>query len=174
MPAEPELDLKRAAEVIGDIDRILQWQGRHEKERDRRFVELGRCLCEVRANQYWRYEKLDSFDDFLEKRFPGSRRKAYYYMAIHEQLPRPMHAHLGDIGWSKAKELTRVARHEGPSFNSNDWFDRARELSSEELKQAVEKAITGQSEPYELLYFKIYKTQLKVIERALETAARLL
>jgi hypothetical protein len=29
-----------------------------------------------------------SFDEFLEKKFPESRGKAYYFMAIHEQLPR--------------------------------------------------------------------------------------
>jgi hypothetical protein len=40
----------------------------------------------VRAGQ-WRVEKLASFDDFLEKRFPESRRKAYYVMSIHEHLP---------------------------------------------------------------------------------------
>ena len=31
-------------------------------------------------------ERLSSFDDFLAKRFPESRRKAYYLMAIHENL----------------------------------------------------------------------------------------
>jgi hypothetical protein len=40
----------------------------------------------VRAGQ-WRVEKLASFDDFLAKRFPESRRKAYYVMSIHEHLP---------------------------------------------------------------------------------------
>jgi hypothetical protein len=50
---------------------------------DVRFVELGQYLCEVRAKQYWRVENLKSFDEFLEKRFFDSRRKAYYLMAIH-------------------------------------------------------------------------------------------
>jgi hypothetical protein len=45
-------------------------------ERDTKFVELGRYLCEVRAGQYWRVENLESLDDFLETRFPGSKRKA--------------------------------------------------------------------------------------------------
>ena len=54
-----------------------------ESERDTKFVELGRYLCEVRAGQYWRLEKLKSFDEFLERRFPESRRKAYYLMSIH-------------------------------------------------------------------------------------------
>ena len=37
----------------------------------------GPQLCEVRAGQYWRLDNLGSFDEFLERRFPGSRRKAY-------------------------------------------------------------------------------------------------
>ena len=73
--------------MLGKIDEILAWEQRRETERDTKFVELGRYLCEVRAGQYWRLEKLKSFDDFLEKRFPGSRRKAYYLMSIHEHLP---------------------------------------------------------------------------------------
>jgi hypothetical protein len=31
-------------------------------------------------------EKLKSFDEFLARRFPESRRKAYYLMSIREQL----------------------------------------------------------------------------------------
>jgi non-ribosomal peptide synthetase component E (peptide arylation enzyme) len=58
------------------------------RERDSKFVELGRYLCEVRAGQYWRVDNVHSFDEFLERKFPESRRKAYYLMAIHERLPR--------------------------------------------------------------------------------------
>ena len=83
----PKLDRKRAVFVLTKIDEILAWERRNEAERDTRFVELGRYLCEVRAGQYWRVEKLASFDDFLERRFPESRRKAYYLMSIHEHLP---------------------------------------------------------------------------------------
>ncbi len=56
--------------MLGKIDEILAWEKQKEMERDTRFVELGRYLCEVRAGQYWRVEKLASFDDFLERRFP--------------------------------------------------------------------------------------------------------
>jgi hypothetical protein len=49
-------------------------------------------LCEARAKQYWRLDNLKSFDEFLEKRFADSRRKAYYLIAIHEKLARiPKH-----------------------------------------------------------------------------------
>ena len=84
---KPTLNRKRALLVLSRIDEILAWDERTEAERDTRFVELGRYLCEVRAGQYWRLEKLSSFDDFLTRRFPESRRKAYYLMSIHENLP---------------------------------------------------------------------------------------
>src|SRR6266566_6581383 len=74
----PEINPRRAAFVLGKIDEILSWERTKEQEKDVRFVELGEYLCEVRARQYWRIENLKSFDEFLEKRFPDSRRKAYY------------------------------------------------------------------------------------------------
>src|ERR1017187_2715310 len=84
----PKLNRRRAQEVLSKIDAILAWEAGHENERDTKFVELGKYLCEVRAGQYWQQlEKLKSFDEFLERRFPESRRKAYYLMSIHEQLP---------------------------------------------------------------------------------------
>ena len=87
-PMAPKLNHRRALFVLEKIDEILHWERTTERERDTRFVELGRYLCEVRAGQYWRVDNLKSFDEFLEKKFPESRRKAYYLMAIHEQLPR--------------------------------------------------------------------------------------
>ena len=54
----PKLNRKRALFVLTQIDEILDWEQRKETERDTRFVELGRYLCEVRAGQYWRVEGL--------------------------------------------------------------------------------------------------------------------
>ena len=67
----PKFNRRRALFVLGKIDEILAWEQRKETERDTKFVELGRYLCEVRAGQYWRLEDLKSFDEFLERRFPG-------------------------------------------------------------------------------------------------------
>jgi hypothetical protein len=103
----PELNEKRAQFVLTKIDQILDWERQADHERDTRFVELGRYLCEVRAGQYWRLEKLASFDDYLARRFPESRRKAYYLMSIHEQLPRQVRNQLKQVGWSKATSWSR-------------------------------------------------------------------
>ena len=71
----PKLNRRRALEVLSRIDAILAWEARHENERDTKFVELGKYLCEVRAGQYWRLENLKSFDEFLERRFPESQKE---------------------------------------------------------------------------------------------------
>jgi hypothetical protein len=132
-------------------------------------------LCEVRAGQYWRLDNLPSFDEYLEQKFPESRRKAYYLMAIHEHLPRITKTDLNSMGWTKARELVKVARREGQNFDCAPWVHKARELPREEFKREVEKHLTGQeTEPWEIIYFKLYKSQLPVLERALETAALML
>ena len=170
-----EINRRRAVLVLGKIDEILSWEKIKEQEKDTRFVELGECLCEVRTNQYWRLEKLRSFDEFLEKRFPGSRRKAYYLMAIHEHLPRIAKPELRLMGWTKARELVKVARRDGREFDCAPWVHKASSMPREEFKQEVERHLTGQeTEPWEIIYFKLYKSQIPVIEQALETAALML
>jgi len=171
----PKLNRRRAAFVLCKIDEILAWEQATERERDARFVDLGRYLCEVRAGQYWRLDNLRSFDEFLERKFPESRRKAYYLMAIHEHLPRIPKADLRSMGWTKARELAKVARRDRQGFDCAPWVHKAQELPREEFKHAVEKHLTGkETEAWEILYFKAYKSQLPVIERALETAGLML
>jgi hypothetical protein len=173
-PLGPRLNEKRARFVLSKIDQILDWERQTERERDTRFVELGRYLCEVRAGQYWRLENLASFDDFLQRRFPESRRKAYYLMSIHEQLPKQVRQELKQVGWSKAAELAKVARRDPEHFESANWLHKAKTTPTQQFKEEVEKYLTGTSEPSELIYFKVYKSQAPVIEEALETAARML
>ena len=155
----PKLNRKRALFVLTKIDEILAWERQKEAERDTRFVELGRYLCEVRAGQYWRLENLKSFDEFLARRFPESRRKAYYLMSIHEHLPPQAKKELKEIGWTKGRELAKVARAEGQRFDCATWLHKARALPKEDFRRAVEQELTGrEEEPSELIYFKVYKS----------------
>jgi len=171
----PKLNHRRALFVLGKIDEILSWERNTEQEKDTCFVELGRYLCEVRSGQYWRVDNLKSFDEFLEKKFPESRRKAYYLMTIHEQLPRRIRHDLRRVGWTKAAELAKVARREGQKFDCATWLHKAKGLPKEDFKREVERHLTGRdTEPWEIIYFKFYKSQLPVIEQALETAALML
>jgi hypothetical protein len=175
MMVTTEINHRRAVFVLGRIDEILSWEKTKEQEKDVRFVELGEYLCEVRAKQYWRLEKLKSFDEFLEKRFADSRRKAYYLMTIHEHLTRVPKPQLREIGWTKARELVKVARKDGPEFAPCTWVHKAKELPREEFKREVERHLTGkETESWEIIYFKLYKSQLPIVEKALEAAALML
>jgi hypothetical protein len=171
----PEIDRPRALFVLGRIDEILSWEQTKEQEKDVRFVELGEYLCEVRAKQFWRLENLKSFDEFLEKRFADSRRKAYYLMTIHEHLTRVPKLQLREMGWTKARELVKVARKDGPEFASCTWVHKAKELPREEFRREVERHLTGkETEAWEIIYFKLYKSQLPVVEKAIETVGLML
>jgi hypothetical protein len=171
----PEINHRRAVFVLGRIDEILSWEKSKEQEKDVRFVELGEYLCEVRAKQYWRLENLKSFDEFLEKRFADSRRKAYYLMTIHEHLTRVPKPQLREMGWTKARELVKVARKDGAEFTCAPWVHKAKELPKEEFIREVERHLTGkETEAWEIIYFKLYKSQLPVVEKAIETAGLML
>ncbi len=174
-PMPPKFNRRRALFVLAKIDEILAWEQRRETERDTKFVELGRYLCEVRAGQYWRVENLKSFDEFLERKFPESRRKAYYLMSIHEHLPPQARKELTKVGWAKGIELAKLARKDRQHFDCATWLHKARQLSKEDFQQAVERELTGKiTEPWEIVYFKLYESQMPVIERALETASLML
>jgi len=96
-------------------------------------------------------------------------------MAIHENLRRVPKQQLREVGWSKAVELVKVARRDGEEFDCATWLHKARELPKEGFKGAVEHHLTGkETEPWEIIYFKVYKSQLPVVEQALETAALML
>ena len=170
-----EFNRRRAVLVLGRIDEILSWERTNEQQKDARFVELGEYLCEVRAKQFWRLENLKSFDEFLEKRFPDSRRKAYYLMAIHENLTKVPKQQLREVGWSKAIELVKVARRDREKFDCATWLHKAKELPKEGFKGEVERHLTGkETEAWEIIYFKVYKSQIPVVENALETAGLML
>jgi hypothetical protein len=52
---------------------------------------------------------------------------------------------------------------------------KAKTLPKDQFRREVERELTGEdSEPWELVYFKFYKSQIAVIDKALETAALML
>jgi len=136
----PKLNRRRAVFVLSKIEEILSWERATDRERDSKFVELGRYLCEVRAGQYWRVDNVRSFDEFLERKFPESRRKAYYLMAIHEQLPRIHKVELQQVGWTKATELERF--HKLCSFTKERLFDRVLAHASDTVAGAPAHSAT--------------------------------
>src|SRR5437763_5210513 len=171
----PKLNRERALFVLGKIDEILAWEQLKDTERDTKFVELARYLCEVRAGQYWRLESLKCIDEFPERRFPESRRKAYYLMSIHENVPRQAKKQLKEVGCAKGIELVKLARRDRQNFDCATWLHKARQMPKEDFKKEVERELTGrETEPWEIVYFKLYQSQMPVIEKAIETAALML
>jgi hypothetical protein len=93
-------------------------------------------------------------------------------MSIHEHLPPQARKELTKVGWAKGIELAKLARRDKQRFDCATWLHRARQLSKEDFQQAVERELTGKiTEPWEIVYFKLYESQIPVVERALETAA---
>jgi hypothetical protein len=167
------MDKSRAKEVLARIDEILRWEQKMDQQKDQKFAELGKHLCEVRSQNYWRLG-YKSFEAYLEEKFPDSRRKAYYLMSIHDNLKQIPTPEIEELGWSKALELAKVARSAGRGFDCATWLHRAKESTKEELKETVHKYFTGKDyEPYEMVYFKLYESQLPVVERALYVATRM-
>lgn len=82
---------------------------------------------------------------------------------------------LKEIGWTKGLELAKLARRDKQRFDCATWLHRAKETPKEQFKQEVEKELTGrETEPWEIIYFKLYQSQMPVIDRAIETAALML
>src|SRR2546425_4263226 len=97
-------------------------------------------------------------------------------MSIHEHLPPQVKRELKQVGWAKGLELAKLARRrDGQEFDCATWLHKARELPKEEFRREVEKELTGRdTEPSEIVYFKLYKSQIPVVEQAIETAALML
>ena len=71
--------------------------------------------------------------------------------------------------------MAKLARAEGKRFVCALWVHKARSMPTEAFRREVEKELTGkEEEPSELIYFKVYKSQIPVIEQAIATAALML
>ncbi len=67
-----------------------------------------------------------------------------------------------------------MARRQGEQFKSATWLHKAQSMPKQEFKDEVDKYLTGASEPSEVIYFKLYRSQVPVIGQALETAGMML
>ena len=170
-PMPPKLNRECAKFVLAKIDEILAWEQRKEKERDTKFVDLGRYLCEVRAGQYWRVENVKSFDEFLERRFPGSRRKAYYLMSIHENLPPEVRQGAEGSGLDEGAGAGETGEKGEEALHKYNLVAQSSRDADDEFRPAIEKELMGrETEPWEIVYFKLYESQIPVVDRAIETA----
>ena len=94
-------------------------------------------------------------------------------MSIHE-TPQAR-KQLKEVGWAKGIELAKLARRDRQHFDCATWLHKAHQMPKEEFKKEVERELTGrETEAWEIIYFKLYQSQMPVIERAIETAALML
>ncbi|MFL6307057.1 MAG: hypothetical protein ACJ72H_26290 [Candidatus Sulfotelmatobacter sp.] len=48
-------------------------------------------------------------------------------------------------------------------------------MPKEDFRKEVERELTGrETEPWEIIYFKLYQSQMPVVDKAIETAALML
>ena len=82
------------------------------------------------------------------------------------------------IAATSAKGIETGGMDEGAGISeggAEGRLHKAREMPWQEFRREVEKELTGKEmEPHEIIYFKVYKSQIPVIEQALETAASML
>jgi hypothetical protein len=72
-------------------------------------------------------------------------------------------------------ELAKVAKRDRQQFDCATWLHKARQMPKEDFQREVERELTGkETEPWEIVYFKLYQSQMPVIERAIETASLML
>jgi hypothetical protein len=96
-------------------------------------------------------------------------------LSIHEHLPPRARRELKEVEWTKGLDLAKVARRDGQHFDCATWLHKARALPKEGFRREVQKELTGkETEPSDLIYFKVYKSYTPVIDQAIETAARML
>jgi hypothetical protein len=93
-------------------------------------------------------------------------------MSIHEHLP-PQARKGVEEGWlGEGDRVGEVGAEGRQDFDCATWLHKARELPKEDFQREVERELTGKiTEPWEIVYFKLYQSQIPVIDRAIETAA---
>ena len=96
-------------------------------------------------------------------------------MSIHEHLPPQARRDYRKLDGLRAWSWRNWRGKDRQDFDCATWLHKAREMPKEQFKQEVEKELTGkETEPSEIVHFKLYKSQIPVVEQAIETAALML
>ena len=133
---------------------------------DECYYELGGLLREIFHQQYYLELGYDHFKDYLQETLEFGARKAFYLMAIWEKVnelnipPKKLRR----IGWTKIKEVVRVATPEDLTV----WLGRAEQLTTQELQALIRGNNDEEAAKPFTVYF--YQAQREVFERALELA----
>jgi len=155
--------------------RILHWEQTKDRERDERFRRVrqqyfvrsaSRPVLETRESEILRRVSAEA----LSRVAP----KGVLLDGHSRELTRIPKQRLREIGWTKATEMAKVARRDGRDFDCATWLHKARSYERYIQKRGRTTPDGHETEPWEIIYFKLYKSQLPVVEQALETAALML
>jgi len=138
------------------------------------YLELAKRFSEIREKQYYRDYGFQSFASYCEMELGIKSRRAIYLSDIwnmvseyHLSIPQ-----IRSIGWTKAKELTRVLTAD----NAKELIALAKDMSVGELQQEVRKlaspGVTVTPPPTTLtkIEFRLDESEADVITSALEAA----
>lgn len=87
----------------------------------------------------WGYENFGEYCERevgIRKRTAENLRYAYYWFAVHLNLPKSVIAQLQQLGRSKVYQMAGIVNEENVTL----WIDRAKELTHDELKKALKQA----------------------------------
>ena len=106
------------------------------------------------ANRQFRFEERSKwwFEKFyvIEGWYRGLVRERRDEAEISKELTLQS---LKELGWTKARELAKLAHAWGQDFDCAPWVHKARAMPREEFEREVEKELTGrETEPFELMY----------------------
>ncbi len=125
------------AEKLGDREAIIEWLQRFGREEGARDVEVGRWLLAAQRTKAHGLAGAASVYELADKLLGWGGHTVTERLRVAralESLPRMAAAiGAGELAWSKARELTRIATPE----NEAGWIERARELSVRQLEHEM-------------------------------------
>ncbi len=130
-----ELDEKLAEAVV-------------DNQRSERLI----CFYLLEMSRRRGYEKFGYKDvwDYASARFGYSSRKTHYFLGLAhslERLPKLLKALAdGEIGWTKAYQIARVADPE----TEEEWLEKAKDMSVRDLEEMIKRRKTNGSRPVKL------------------------
>jgi len=149
------------------------------REIESSYLKLGELLYEIHYGGYWQEWGYENFDSYLMDEVRFHHRKGMYLISIFKklrieaQIPKEQ---LEGIGWSKAKEVARIAT----SDNAGAWVDKARESTVTELVNDVREARAeeasgdsgeGKIEKAYRRNFTLFESQQENLDEALRVAS---
>jgi hypothetical protein len=172
----PTLDIKKAAKVLGEIDKLVTAQHETLAQLESSFVRLSLLLYEAKRGAYWTLRDFNSEEEYIKSKFPNSRSQYYALIGIAEHLGKYESKKLESAGRSKCEDLVRIKKTEGdvPVL----WWAHAEQDDKETFRRRVRDYMekkTGKkgksANPHEedsLMTFRLFGDSITVVKKAFD------